>query len=218
MIGLSPSAPCPFPDSMPAIIHRGIGLLLCAWTAVAASATTVVPPEFPELVNGSDYIVRAVVKTVVPEERSGPNGSRLIFSRVELEVTEVVAGKPPSPIVLKVLGGRIGDREMVITGVPEFIAGEEGVFFIQGNGLQAYPLVRMMYGKYRIEKEATSAREYMVRSNGELLKEVSEVSEHIHHPRRPDPSPPQSAVRAMSPEEFIQKIRAAATKPELREY
>jgi hypothetical protein len=200
-----------------AAIGRGAALFFFAAGLFTANATSVVPPNFSQLVNASDYIVRASVKSVVPEERVGPNGSKLIFSWVELEVSEVVAGMPPARVVLKVLGGRIGDRELSISGVPRFVSGEEGIFFVQGNGRQAYPLVRMMHGLYRIEKEASGHREYMVRSNGEPLKEVSEVAEPIHHAQEPAAARGQKSLPAMSPAEFIQKIRAAAIKPELRE-
>src|SRR5436190_19244520 len=80
------------------------------WVALVApifcGATTVTPPEFVTLVNDSDYIVHAVVKSVHAEKRPAVRGVK-IFTLVELEVIEVVAGKPPASIVLVLLGGKV---------------------------------------------------------------------------------------------------------------
>src|SRR6478752_4567257 len=91
-----------------------VAALLVLFGANPATATSVVPPEFSELVNESSYIVRAVVKSVNPEERTNAKGYRLIYSQVELDVKEVIAGRPPSPLVLQVFGGSLGGRELSI--------------------------------------------------------------------------------------------------------
>jgi hypothetical protein len=208
--------PCP---ATPAL--RRFPALLAASLLLAAnlSATTVNPPEFPELVNQSDYIVRAVV-TSVSSDYASP-GSRKIVSQVALEVKEVIAGKPPSPLVLRVVGGRVGDREMAIAGVPKFVVGEESILFVQGNGRQIYPLVRMAHGRYPILREAGSGREHMIRSDGAALRNVSEVSRPIHivgkKPVQVDAAAAQAAVQALTPEDFIRQIRANVTAPHLRE-
>ena len=72
--------------------------------AAPVRATTVVPPKFSELVNESDYIVRAAVKSVTSEWRGVP-GQGSIYTLVELDVREVIAGTPPQPLVLEMLGG-----------------------------------------------------------------------------------------------------------------
>ena len=194
---------------------RLLGFLLALGTAQASS---VVPPEFTELVNESDYIVRAVVKSVTAEERTMPSGSRMIFSKIELEVTQVIAGQPPARLVLQVLGGQIGDRELSIAGAPKFAAGEESIFFVQGNGRQIYPLVRMMHGLYHIRKEAANGREYLSRSNGEPLRHVDEISRPIVSATAGPALPRQLEAEALSPADFVLKIRATATKPALREH
>jgi hypothetical protein len=193
---------------------RGWLTLLVAFAAGPAFATTVIPPDFSELVNESSYIVRAVVKSVTAEERTNAKGKKLIYSKVELEVTEAIAGRPPSPLVLQVLGGRMGDRELAIVGAPKFVVGEESILFVQNNGRQVYPLVRMMHGMYRIEKEPTRGRQQMVRSDGQPLRQVRDVSAPHHAATRTTTAP---ASEGLSPDDFIREIRAAVTKPELRE-
>jgi hypothetical protein len=192
-------------------------VLAIAAPLLMSQATTVTPPAFPELVNESDYIVRAVVKSITPELRVMPTGKKLPFTRVELEVREVIAGKPPAPLILQVLGGDSGGRELSISGAPKFVVGEEAILFVQGNGRQIYPLVRMAHGLYPIVKEAASGREYVVRSDGDPLQAVEEVAQpiHVHGGKIAQSAPP--APEALTPEEFILKIRASATTPRLLE-
>ena len=67
-------------------------VLLLALLPLRVSATSVVPPQFDELVNESDCIVRAVVKSVTSERREKDGKSR-IYTFVELEVREVIAAQ-----------------------------------------------------------------------------------------------------------------------------
>ena len=190
------------------------GLLL---GGTGAFATTVEPPTFDELVNQSDFVVRAVVKSVVAESRLTPAGTRTIFSKVELEVKEVVAGRAPAIVVLDVLGGTLDGRQLAIEGAPTFTPGDDGIFFVQGNTKQIFPLVRMMFGLYPVMKDGRTGQEYMIRSDGEPLVDVKQVSREM-------PASSTSAelnaqiARAMTPADFVTKIRAAAHAPHLVEH
>lgn len=181
-------------------------------------ATTIVPPEFPTLVNESDYIVRAVVTAVSSVQKTMPSGRVMPYTRIELETKQVIAGKPPVPLVLEMLGGRSPNgRELAISGAPKFEVGEESILFVQGNGKQVYPLVRMAHGLYPIVKEADSGKERIVRSDGTPLRKVSEVSGEIHTPGGRVAQAAEALQQALTPDEFVQSIRASITKPELRE-
>jgi len=176
-------------------------------TATAAHATTVVPPSFTELVNGSDYIVRTVVKSVSSEWRE-QSGHRNIFTRVELEILEVVSGAPPRPLILEMLGGRVGDNEMVVHGVSQFAVGDEDILFVRGNGRQFYPLTAAMHGRYPVVREK-SGRAFVARSNHTPLFDTSDVSlpmeENVFSPALRA----NAATSALTPEEFVKQIRAA---------
>lgn len=188
---------------------------------VLAPATTVNPPEFPQLVNESDYIVRAVVKSVTSELRAAPSGKQIPFSRVELEVRQVIAGKPPTPLILEVMGGKGGGRELYIVGAPKFEVGEESILFVQGNGKQIYPLVRMAHGLYPIKREAATGREFIARSDGAPLRSVSEVSRPMHGTGgKVGPvgaGTVEGATQGLTPDEFISRIRTTVTTPRLLE-
>jgi hypothetical protein len=189
-----------------------------AWAAIAslllptcAAATTVVPPEFEELVNESDYIVRATVKSV-RSEYSSP-GSKMIVSYVELDVKEVITGSPPSPLVLRMLGGRMGDNRMVVSGAPEFVVGDEDILFVKGNGKNFTPLTAMMHGRYPITRDEATGRGYVMRNNLAPLKDTKEVSGKMDHAAQAaGEHGGRRAIdlsEAMSPEDFAAAIRAA---------
>ncbi len=144
----------------------------------AARATTVIAPDFDGMVGNSDYIVRAVVKTVTSEWRANPAkpGKGYIGTLVELDVREVIKGTPPSPLVLDLVGGRVGDREMTIEGAPKFIVGQESILFVKGNGRQIIPLVGMWHGYYPVRRDKLTGQNQVMRSSGKPLYSEQEVS------------------------------------------
>src|SRR5450755_12874 len=107
-----------------------LALGLALWLAASPiHATTVIPPTFDELVGKADYIVRAVVKSIDAElQTDGPH--RHIVTHVELEVKEVIQGSPPQPLILHMLGGKLGGEEMVVEGTPKFQVGDEDILFV----------------------------------------------------------------------------------------
>ncbi|MBA4137900.1 MAG: hypothetical protein C0518_11330 [Opitutus sp.] len=104
---------------------RSVLVGVCVLVAsTAAVATTVIPPEFPELVQSSDYIVRGRVKALRNEIRLR-EGREVPFTHIEVEVREVIAGAPPASVVLTMLGGRTSDGgELRVEGVPQFTVGD----------------------------------------------------------------------------------------------
>jgi hypothetical protein len=169
-----------------------------------ACATTVEAPEFEALVNQADYVVRASVKSVTAEWREN-QGRKYIATRVALDIIEIIRGIPPQPLVLELVGGRVGNEELVIEGAPKFLLGDDVILFVQGNGRQIYPLVAIMHGLYPVMKDEKSQQEYVLRSNGLPLYSEQEVSLPIGA---------MSAAKAVNPaalpltaRTFIQKIR-----------
>lgn len=183
-----------------------LGLALLALVP-AAFATSVIAPAFDEMVGQSDYIVRAVVKSVTSEWRDNPDqpGHRYIGSLVELEVKEVIKGTPPSPLVLDVVGGRMGDKTLTIEGAPKFIVGEESILFVKGNGRQIVPLVGMMHGFYPVKRDKVSGQAQMTRSNGRLLYSEKEIGQADSTPTAAAVSDP--AARPLTPADFAARIR-----------
>ena len=174
-----------------------------------APATTVIAPDFDQLVNESDYVVRAVVKSVTSEYRASPNG-RKIITKVEVEVREVVTGTPPARVVLEMLGGKVGDESMVLEGAPQFKVGDEDVLFVSGNGQNIYPLFAIMHGRYPVLREPGTGRIYMARSNQVPLQDTAEVAQAMTDGGAAAlPGKGKNPAQALTPEQFVQQIKAA---------
>jgi hypothetical protein len=188
-------------------------------------ATTVSPPEFESLVHQADYVVRGTVKSVSSKWRGTNSGDRHIFTFVAIEVGEVIAGTPPSPLVLEMLGGRVGNDQMTIQGSPLFFVGDEHILFIRGNGVQFNPLVALMHGQYPVKKDGASGRSYVVRSDGSPLKSENDVALPMHSAASAQSALPSArsaaatprtatsaAQSALTPHEFTARIRTARAK------
>jgi hypothetical protein len=93
---------------------------------------------------------------------------------------------------------------MRVAGMPQFTVGQTEILFVTGNGVQFCPLVAMMHGRYRVQTDAATGREYIARSDGVPL-----VSEHdVQLPQDGNPLErrlkPVSA--GLSPAMFEQRI------------
>lgn len=151
-------------------------MVACALAALTAThATTVVPPEFDELVNESDYVVRAVVESTRAEYRQTAQG-RVIMTIVQLRLRETLAGQPPARIELEMVGGQIGDDRLVLVGAPTFAVGDEDFLFVRDNGRNVYPLYALMHGRYRVLRDAATGTDYVARSNAVPLQDVAEIA------------------------------------------
>jgi len=187
--------------------NRVLLVLALALAPLRGLATTVVAPEFDSLVAQADYIVRGVVTAINAEWRTDTYGQH-IFTKVKFEVREVIKGTPPSPLVLELLGGRIGKYQMVVDGTPTFIVGEESVLFVHGNGRQFCPLVAIMYGMYPVALDTASGQRLVHRSNGSPLYDVKDVS----RPMTAANALGKGAARPLTSAEFASKIRSSAAQ------
>ena len=191
------------------ILRSGLlGLLLTLITGPLAQATTVIPPEFEELATRSDYVVRGRVVATNAEIRIKGSGKK-IFTRVEVEVLEVIQGTPPVQLILECLGGRVGDEELIVGGAPSFVVGEESILFVSGNGRALCPLYAMSYGFYPIKEEGETKRRYVARGNQVPLENVAEIPQPL---LEGDAAEAQRrgkrAAPALSPDDFAQKIKS----------
>lgn len=195
------------------LIRLGLALALLP---LPVPATMVDAPDIDSLINQSDYIVRVVVRSATPEWREHA-GRRYIGTKVVLEIREVIKGAPPAPLVLDLIGGRIGQDELVVVGVPTFHAGEQHVLFVHGEQKKMFPLVALMHGVYPIIREGHAGEEFVFRSNGQPLFRAQDVSQSMTEPHvGPQPV---SLARPLTAAAFIRQIREriAAQSPAQRE-
>lgn len=189
------------------LLAAALALLLIA---PVTRATTVIQPTFSEMVDAADYIVRVEVKSVTSAWRDNPSqpGDRYIGSKIELAVREVIKGTPPDPLVLDVVGGRVGEDEFVIDGAPRLQAGDECILFVRGNGRTFFPLVGLMHGYFPIYRDTMTKRASVLRFNGQPLRNEGELEPGA--PRAGNANTP-----ALTPEVFRDRIRQQVQRNEL---
>ena len=117
--------------------------LFCVITCVmiasrVASATTLVPAEFGQMVREADVIVRGTVVAV--QGQLGPR--RQIETVITLQVIDTLKGTPAEQTLFRVPGGRVGQYRRVMVGAPQFSAGDEVFLFLKGRA----PAIAMPYG------------------------------------------------------------------------
>lgn len=147
-----------------------ISLICLLGSAQSISATTAIVPPDDDLIVGARVIVRAKVLSIESglDEQQGR-----IFTYVKLKVQEVLKGEiTERKIVIKELGGRVGDRISVVYGNPEFALGEQVLLYLdtwKDGSLRTY---QMFLGKFSIVKDEASGHEFAVRPAGDEHVEV----------------------------------------------
>jgi hypothetical protein len=117
-------------------------MALVVVTPAALQATTQVPVEFGEMVQGSQLVVHGRVVDVRGQQTSD---RRSIETVVTLAVTEALKGQPGDTVTFRMPGGEVGRYRRVVVGVPQFTAGEDVIVFLRG----APPAVPMVFGLHQ---------------------------------------------------------------------
>jgi len=154
-----------------------------AWAVVALSffiqcqlslATTVIPPDFAELVKDAELIFRGRV-IQIKSQWEGDGETRRIVSYVKFDVLKKLKGSPSTPYELVMLGGTVGTDTLEICGAPKFNVGDESILFVEKNGTQFIPLVGIMYGHFKVAKEAVTNDDILLKSDGHPLCGTDEI-------------------------------------------
>ncbi|MGH8020031.1 MAG: hypothetical protein ACREIA_17485 [Opitutaceae bacterium] len=148
----------------------------CLALVSPAAAMTVVPPSFEELVEGSGEIARARVISTEPFRTTSASGASIIKTRVTWQVLRKLKGEHAETLSLDFLGGRMGDEEIRVAGMPEFEIGQEDYLFVEPDTRVFCPLYAAGHGRYRILAESRTGRAYVARANGAPLIGVSQVA------------------------------------------
>lgn len=126
----------------------GLGIWGVGFGALA-SATVLAPADLPQIVDGSQLIVRGRVVGVRAEM---PAGRRSIHSVVTLAVDEALKGRPGPTVLFRVPNGQVGRYRRVVVGAPEFLPGDEVIVFLRGSGAAIPSLFGLSQGVYRIQR------------------------------------------------------------------
>lgn len=116
-----------------------------------------------DMIERTDAAVIGTVVEILPAKQDEREGTMIIYTDVVIEAERYLYGEPQTElIVVRVDGGRIGDRVMVVVDEAEFILGEECVVFLihpayehtvpEGFSDESYYVLwAKMMGKYEIQ-------------------------------------------------------------------
>ncbi len=190
-----------------------------ALTLAPLGATSVTPPTFIQLTGRAESIFRGEV-TTLRTELVTRGESRAIFTYVTFRIQEILKGTMPASasadhtVTLEFLGGTVGELTMDIVGIPRFSVGQTELLFVEKNGQQICPLVAMMFGRYRIQRHATTGAEFIARDNGAPLTSTDEIALPMAAPALATRLAPLRAA-ALTPAAFSALIRDEAARVHL---
>jgi hypothetical protein len=155
-------------------IRRSLFLLACLpFTFPALWATTVIPPTFDQLVNQAELIFQGTV-TDLRSQWMGEGAERYIVTFVTFKIDDPIKGVLDENYTIRMFGGTLDGQTMEATDTPRFKLGDRDVLFVENNGTQFVPLVGIMHGRFRIQKEA-SGRENVSKDNGAPVSDVAKL-------------------------------------------
>jgi hypothetical protein len=164
--------------------------------SLAASATTMLRADLPELAQTSDAIIHGTVRRV--ESRWSGDGRRIVTD-VEIQVTEALKGEAGGTVLVSQPGGRVGDIGQRVSGLASFTPGEEVVVFLERRGKQAFRVSGMVQGKYQVQRT----------EDGKSAMAVPEPTGDVLLLDRDSRQPTASSQRSMSLPELKAAIRTA---------
>jgi hypothetical protein len=121
--------------------------LMVAILAAPAFATTVTKLNLEQLVQRADLIVQGQVESVYSQWNEQ---LRLVFTYVSIRVDEPLKGGSRQSVLIRQIGGTVGDIQMSIAGVPQFKPGETAIVFLKHQGVSTFQVVRMNQGLYEV--------------------------------------------------------------------
>jgi hypothetical protein len=129
-------------------------LFLAALLAISstASATTVFPPTFEQMVDQAELIFKGEV-TNVKCEWVGEGAQRHIMSYITFKVDDALKGAPGASYTIRMLGGTVDGESMGVSDAPKFRVGDRDILFVENNGSQFIPLVGIMYGRLHVRMD-----------------------------------------------------------------
>ncbi len=136
---------------------------ICAALALVAHAATLVRLSDAELVTHGEQVVLGTVSRVSTSwEDPDGDGVSQIYTTVELKVEQSLAGnaRPGETVTFRQLGGRIGNIEYKIPGLPRFTEGASTLLFLEGSltNPNFSPVVGLAQGTWNVRRENDGTR------------------------------------------------------------
>jgi hypothetical protein len=140
---------------MERVKHQELFLLLAALLLCPSTGgTTLARMSLAEMSQAAPVIVRAkcVANTVDWEEGE-------IWTFTEFKVEETWRGEAHAHIMVRLLGGRLGNITSTVSGVPRFRTGEEVVLFLESAPRGNFSIVSWEQGTFRIRRDLRTSQE-----------------------------------------------------------
>lgn len=138
-----------------------------------ATATTVIPPRFDELVSRAQIIFEGEV-TGLQSQWIGEGAQHRIVTFVTFKVDDTLKGDAGATYSIRLLGGTVDARTMEVTDAPKFKVGDHDLLFVENNGSQFIPLVGIQHGRFRVQKDA-AGRQTLTTGEGQPLADVNQL-------------------------------------------
>jgi len=121
----------------------------------ASRSTSVDRLSDQDLVSLSSMIVEGRVTGVRSEWTSDHTQ---IHTIVTIRVSTALKGAAPGNglLVLRLLGGQVGDTVMELIGGPTFVTDEEVIVFVEAGGPELMPITGLFQGKFTVTTDAVS--------------------------------------------------------------
>ncbi|MFA5908551.1 MAG: hypothetical protein WC815_07235 [Vicinamibacterales bacterium] len=147
----------------------GPSRLIAAFLLIVAQGLLQAQPREPDfgtlsLDQLTERAAAIVVSTVTSRRAEWEHfgASRLIITKVTIEVEQSLKGSAPRTLTVDVLGGTIGDETLRVSHVPEFRVGDRDVLFLNNAPHAVSPLVGSDQGRFRVMNEAGSGTARML--------------------------------------------------------
>ena len=178
--------------------RHALALFAIVACAHAATATTVIAPSFDQLVARAEVIFQGTA-TDVRCVWEGEGQQHKIVSYVTFKVEDVLKGTVANSYTLRMLGGTVGDRTLTVSDAPRFAVGDRDILFVEHNGTQYMPLVGIMYGRYRLQRDELTGADVIATNSGDRVSQLDAQGL---------PVVAASGAAALSPEQFKAAIHA----------
>ncbi len=135
-------------------------MILSVWPL---SATVLLKMSMDELTTSSEEIVQGKVKEITSQWNEKRT---LIFSEIKIEVKERIKGeKERKEIVVRQLGGKVGDMRLKVIGMPVFQEEEEVILFLKEDKtqLKKFYVTGLYQGKFAVKEEQVERKNIPVR-------------------------------------------------------
>ena len=171
LCALTSSTVTRFPDNK--MKHHFVFLSLLCSLAAIAQATTVIPPDFDQLVSRAEVIFEGEV-TGLQSQWIGEGSEHRIVTFVTFKVDETLKGDAGTTYTMRMLGGTVDGETMEVSDAPKFKMGDHDLLFVEHNGSQFIPLVGIHHGRFRIQKDL-AGNDTVVTGEGQPLADVGQL-------------------------------------------